>query len=69
MRQTIRDESQRIIGYIDDFGLTNDRQRATDAHFTLLGHYDPHRDVTTDSRGGIMGRGHMLVALIDRANR
>ena len=69
MKQTIRDQKQRAIGYIDDFGLTGDRQRATDARFTLLGFYDPHRNVTTDPRGGIVGRGNMLAALIDRANR
>ncbi|MBC7285605.1 hypothetical protein [Hoeflea sp.] len=68
-KQTIRDQNQRIIGYIDDFGLINDRQKATDARFNLLGHYDPHRNVTTDPRGGIVGRGNMLAALIDRANR
>lgn len=66
-RQTIRDQRQTIIGYIDDFGLINDRQKAMDARFTILGYYDPHRDVTTDARSTIVGRGNMLAALIDRA--
>jgi hypothetical protein len=64
-RQTIKDRSFRIIGYIED--ISGNRQKAMDAKFNVLGYYDDQRDVTTDAQFSIVGRGNMLAALIDRA--
>jgi hypothetical protein len=64
-RQIIKDRNFRIIGYIED--ISEDRQKALDARFSILGYYDRRRDVTTDARFIIVGRGNMLAALIDRA--
>lgn len=63
-RQTIRDQRQKIIGYIED---THDGQKALHSTLRILGYYTPRDDYTRDASLKIFGRGNQLMALIDRA--
>lgn len=61
-RITLKDNRFRIIGYVDidkngDKILRNER-------FQILGYYKKQRDVTTDARFVIVGRGDILTSLL-----
>jgi hypothetical protein len=65
-RQTIRDQHQRIIGYIEDMATAGE-QRALDAHLKIIGYYRARDNYTRDASLKIVGTGNQLMALVDRA--
>jgi hypothetical protein len=60
-RQTIRDQKQRIIGYIED---THEGQRALDEKLRIIGYYTPRDNYTRDAKLKIVGTGNQLMGLI-----
>jgi hypothetical protein len=63
-RQTIRDQRQKIIGYIED---THDGQRALHHTLRILGYYRARDNYTRDASLKLVGPDNQLMALIDRA--
>lgn len=61
-RQTLRDASHKVIGYIDT--ASDGRQTARDARYHALGYYDPRTGITRDSRFHTVGHGNLLASLI-----
>ena len=62
MRETIRDRQYRAVGYVDTD--RHGRQRALNARFQTVGHFDPVRNETTDRWHKVIARGNVLAALI-----
>jgi hypothetical protein len=61
-RQTIWDNKNRALGYIEDTG--GGKQRAIDARFRTLGTFDPRFNKTWDAHNRPVGDGNLLAALI-----
>ena len=61
-RETIREFSGRIIGYLDH--ESNGDVTARSFSGTILGKYDARNDVTKDFSGTILYRGNMAAALL-----
>lgn len=66
MRETIRDRQYRPVGYVDTD--RHGRQRAFNARFQTVGHFDPARNETRDARYKVVARGNALAALIFNAS-
>ncbi|SAK87052.1 hypothetical protein AWB79_06153 [Caballeronia hypogeia] len=62
----IRDSRFHIIGSIRTDN--NGKQTAYDAHFHMVGIYDPQMNLTRDARFRVFGGGNQLSALIWRAH-
>jgi hypothetical protein len=62
----IRDRHFHVIGGIRSDG--GGKQTAFDAHFHMVGIYDPKMDLTRDAHFQAVGSGNQLVALIWRAH-
>lgn len=65
-RETLRDFSGRIIGYIDTDTSTGN-QTGRDFYQKIVGYYDAKEKVTRDFYQRIVGRGNMLSALVYKA--
>lgn len=62
MRQTLKDDTYKIIGHIDT--ASDGKQTGRDAAFHTVGYYDPHTNITKDSRFHTVGHGNLLASLI-----
>jgi hypothetical protein len=61
-RVPIKDGQFRIVGYVDT--EANGKQRALNARYRIVGHYDPATNETKDATYRIVARGNALAALI-----
>lgn len=61
-RETIRDNNNRTLGYIDN--VAGGKLKATDASFRTLGYYDPRQNKTHDPSYRTIAKGNVLSALI-----
>jgi hypothetical protein len=61
-RHTLTDASYRTIGYIDT--AADGKQTGRDAHYHVVGYYDPRMDTTRDARHHLVGHGNLLGALV-----
>lgn len=61
-RHTLKDAAYKIIGHIDT--ASDGKQTARDAGFHIVGYYDPHTNITKDSRFHTVGHGNLLASLI-----
>lgn len=61
-RQTIKDNLNRTIGYIEDVG--GGKQKALDNLNRTLGYYDPRSNKTTDALNRTIAQGNVLSGLI-----
>ena len=61
-RQTLKDRSNRIIGYIETD--SSGRQTIKDASNRIKGRYDPKTNKTKDSSNRIVGTGNLLTSLL-----
>lgn len=62
MRAPIKDGQYRTVGYIETD--RHGRQRALNARFQTVGHFDPTRNETRDFTYKVVARGNVLSALI-----
>jgi hypothetical protein len=61
-RETIKDKHFLTLGYIET--ATDGLERALDASYSLLGFYDPNRDVTLDAQANTVAEGNVLKSII-----
>lgn len=66
IRDTLRDFSGRIIGYIET-DEKNGNKVARDFYQRIVGYYDKNLNVTKDFYQRIVGRGEVLSSLIYKA--
>lgn len=64
MRETLKDYTGRIIGYLDH--EPNGDIIARDFYFKILGKYEKFTDTTKDFYGRILYRGNMVGMLFSR---
>jgi len=62
VRQIVRDEHRKIIGYLE---TNRDGQIAMDPTGVILGYYMAHDDATRDARRKVVGTGNLLLEIID----
>lgn len=62
MRVPIKDRQYRTVGYVETD--RHGRQRALNARYQTVGHFDPVRNETRDARYSIVARGNVLAVLI-----
>lgn len=62
MRETIKDFSGKILGYVET--QANGDQVATDFYGKILGYYRKNYDYTTDFYGRILTKGNAVVSFI-----
>ncbi|WP_304219608.1 hypothetical protein, partial [Phenylobacterium aquaticum] len=61
-RTPIKDRQYRTVGYVETD--RHGRQRALNARYQTVGHFDPARNETRDARYRVVARGNVLSALI-----
>lgn len=61
-RQTLKDSSSRIIGYIET--RSNGTQVIMDSSSRVKGYYDPKTNTTKDSSSRTVGYGNLLTTLL-----
>jgi len=61
-RQTIRDQMNRTLGYIEEMG--GGKQKALDSMNRTLGYFDPRTNKTTDAMNRTLANGNVLSGLI-----
>lgn len=61
-RVTIKNSQYQTVGYVETD--RHGRQRALNARFQTVGHFDPARNETRDSTYRVVARGNVLSALI-----
>lgn len=66
MRVPIKDGHYRTVGYVETD--RHGRQRALNARFQTVGHFDPARNETRDARYMVVAHGNALSALIFRGS-
>ena len=66
MRETLKDSSFRILGYIET--RSSGEKVAMDSNFRILGYYYPGRNVTQDAQFRIIAYCDALSYLIFKAN-
>lgn len=62
MREAIRDGQYRTVGYVETD--RDGKQRALNARYQTVGHFDPTRNETRDATYKVVARGNALAALI-----
>ena len=62
-RQTLRDRNAHILGYIDE--ESDGRLVLRDRNYHILGYYYPKYNETKDSNMHVIGRGNLLMTLLN----
>ena len=61
-RETVKDKNFQTLGYIET--AIDGRERALDASYSVLGFYDPNRDVTMDAQANTVAEGNVLKSIL-----
>jgi hypothetical protein len=63
-RLRILNTRNQVVGYIEQ--MSDGRQRALDAHFHVVGYYDPRTNRTLNEKFSAVGIGNSLAALVSQ---